>query len=147
MLKRPKPRMLMLSLSFLSVLVLLLSACGPQGTPQSTGGNTPVKGGTWIDDVPAAPGSLLPQGSDTTYSVLIDQALYTPLFYGDALGHYHPGLLSDIPTVANGGARAALKNPPSPFPPPPQNVDSPSPCPPQPPPHLQPPYHPAPLSP
>ncbi len=109
MLKRPKPRMLMLSLSFLSVLVLLLSACGPQGTPQSTGGNTPVKGGTWIDDVPAAPGSLLPQGSDTTYSVLIDQALYTPLFYGDALGHYHPGLLSDIPTVANGGASADLK--------------------------------------
>src|SRR5258708_34735282 len=107
MLKRPKPRMLMLSLSFLSVLVLLLSACGPQGTPQSTGGNTPVKGGTWIDDVPAAPGSLLPQGSDTTYSVLIDQALYTPLFYGDALGHYHPGLLSDIPTVANGGGTRA----------------------------------------
>lgn len=108
MLKRPKPRMLMLSLSLLSLLVLILSACGPQGTP-AVQNNNPVKGGTWIDDVPAAPGSLLPQGSDTTYSTVIDQAIYTPLFYGDDHGHVHPGLLSDIPNVANGGASADLK--------------------------------------
>jgi len=98
----------MLSLAIFSVLALLLSACGAQGTVAPTS-NQPVKGGTWIDDVPAAPGSLLPQGSDTTYSVLIDQAIYTPLFYGDALGQVHPGLATEIPTVANGGASADLK--------------------------------------
>jgi peptide/nickel transport system substrate-binding protein len=97
-----------LSISILSTLVLFLSACGAQGTPAPTA-SQPVKGGTWIDDVPAAPGSLLPQGSDTTYSVLIAQALYAPLFYGDALGHIHAGLAVDIPTVANGGASADLK--------------------------------------
>lgn len=108
MFKRPTPSLLMLSLSILLALTTLLSACGAQGTPTQTS-SQPVKGGTWIDDVPAAPGSLLPQGSDTTYSVLIDQAIYTPLFYGDALGHVHPGLAADIPTVANGEASADLK--------------------------------------
>jgi len=101
----------MLSITFLSMLVMLLSACGAQGTiaPPPPNANTPVKGGTWIDEVPAAPGSLLPQLSDTTYSTLIDQAIYTPLFYGDPQGHVHPGLVSEIPTVANGGATADLK--------------------------------------
>ncbi|HEY0754497.1 MAG TPA: peptide ABC transporter substrate-binding protein [Ktedonobacteraceae bacterium] len=108
MLKRPKRSLLMLSVICLSLLAMILSACGAQGTvaPTST---APVKGGTWIDEVPAAPGSLLPQGSDTTYSVLIDQAIYTPLFYGDPLGQVHPGLVTEIPTVANGGASADLK--------------------------------------
>jgi peptide/nickel transport system substrate-binding protein len=108
MFKRPKPSLLMLSLSILSVLVMLLCACEGQGTSAPTT-SQPVKGGTWIDDVPAAPGSLLPQGSGTIYSGLIDQAIYAPLFYGDALGHIHPGLVEDIPTVANGGASADLK--------------------------------------
>jgi len=108
MLKRSRPHLVMLSLAIFSVLALLLSACGAQGTVATTS-NQPVKGGTWIDDVPAAPGSLLPQLSDTTYSVLIDQAIYTPLFYGDALGQVHPGLATEIPTVANGGASADLK--------------------------------------
>jgi len=110
MFKRPEPRLLILSLSILSMLVLLLSSCGAQGTAVPTpNASQPVKGGTWIDDVPAAPGSLLPQGSDTTYSVLIDQAIYAPYFYGDAQGHIHPGIVSEIPTVANGGASADLK--------------------------------------
>ena len=108
MFRRPKLSLLTLSLACFSVLALILSACGAQGTVAPTS-NQPVKGGTWIDDVPAAPGSLLPQGSDTTYSVLIDQAIYTPLFYGDALGQVHPGLTTEIPTVANGGASADLK--------------------------------------
>src|SRR5439155_23371888 len=108
MFKRPKSSLLRLALAILSTLIMLLSACGAQGTPATTT-SQPVKGGTWIDDVPAAPGSLLPQGSDTTYSVLIDQAIYRALFYGDSLGHVHPGLAVDIPTVAHGGASADLK--------------------------------------
>src|SRR5438552_10844609 len=108
MLKRPRTRFLTMTFSLLSVLVLLLSACGATGTPAPTS-NQPVKGGTWIDDIVAAPGSLLPQGSDTTYSVLIDQALYAPLFYGDENGRIHPGIATEIPTVANHGASADLK--------------------------------------
>ncbi len=110
MFKRQRPSWMTLSISLFALLTLVLSACGAQGTAVPTPSTTqPVKGGTWIDDVPAAPGSLLPQGSDTTYSVLIDQAIYTPLFYGDALGHIHPGLVAEIPTVANGDASADLK--------------------------------------
>ncbi len=110
MFKRLKARSLKVTFSLLSVLILLLSACGPQGTPTTTTSNgQPVKGGTWIDDIIAAPGSLLPQGSDTTYSVLIDQALYAPLFYGDSNGQVHPGITTEIPTVANGGATKDLK--------------------------------------
>lgn len=109
MFKRPKRRSLIMAFSLLSALILLLSACGgPSGQPVQNGG-TPVKGGTWIDDIVAGPGSLLPQGSDTTYSVIIDQALYAPLFYGDELGHVHAGITTEIPTVANGGASADLK--------------------------------------
>jgi peptide/nickel transport system substrate-binding protein len=106
--KRHGTRLFMLTLSALAVLSMVLSACGAQGTKAPVS-NQPVKGGTWIDDVPSAPGALLPQLSDTTYSVLIDQAIFTPLFYGDALGHVHPGLTTEIPTVANGGASADLK--------------------------------------
>src|ERR1700730_411072 len=108
MLKRSRPHLLMFSLAIFSVLAMVLSACGAQGSVAPVS-HQPVKGGTWIDEVPAAPGSLLPQGSDTTYSVLIGQAIYTPLFYGDALGQVHPGLATEIPTGANGGASADLK--------------------------------------
>ncbi|HEV2581227.1 MAG TPA: ABC transporter substrate-binding protein, partial [Ktedonobacteraceae bacterium] len=109
MLKKPKPRFTIV-FSFMTVLVLLLSACGAAGTPApSPTTGQPVHGGTWIDDIVAGPGSLLPQGSDTTYSVIIDQALYAPYFYGDDAGIVHPGIVSEIPTVANGGATADLK--------------------------------------
>lgn len=109
MFKKTKARGWSMAFAFGVVLIMILSACGATGTPVNQTNTQPVKGGTWVDDVPAAPGSLLPQGSDTTYSTLIDQAIYTPLFYGDALGHVHPGLVSEIPTVANGGASADLK--------------------------------------
>src|SRR5947209_8244580 len=100
MLKRPSVRFSMVAFSLFSALILLLSACGATGTPTTGNGNgngagTPVKGGTWIDDIPAGPGSLLSNGSDTTYSVVIDQALYAPLFYGDPQGHIHAGIVQD----------------------------------------------------
>jgi peptide/nickel transport system substrate-binding protein len=69
----------------------------------------PVRGGTWIDDLIADPDSFIPNGSLLSYSEMIDQALYLPLFYGDAQGVIHPGAASEIPTVQNGDISADFK--------------------------------------
>jgi peptide/nickel transport system substrate-binding protein len=106
-----KPRFLMTLFSLLSLLILLLGGCGaPQdgGTNQSSGG-TPVKGGTWIDDLYEEPSSLLGNASTETFSFLVDQTIYTPLFYGDSKGNLHPGLTTEIPTAQNGGISSDLK--------------------------------------
>jgi peptide/nickel transport system substrate-binding protein len=108
MFKRPKVHSLLLAFVCFSVLALIFNACGARET-RIASSNQPTRGGTWIDDILSAPGSLLPQGASTTYSILIGQAISTPLFYGDALGQVHPGLATEIPTVANGGASADLK--------------------------------------
>jgi peptide/nickel transport system substrate-binding protein len=112
MLKRPKQRILMLSLSFLSLLILLLSACGAPTQGTSSGGGTTgtaVKGGTWIDDLYEEPDSLIPNASTETFADMVDQAIYAPLFYGDSQGHVHAGLVTEIPTVQNGGISPDLK--------------------------------------
>jgi peptide/nickel transport system substrate-binding protein len=67
---------------------------------------TPVRGGTWTDDLFVDLDSLLPNGSNNTWSAMVDQALYLPLFYGDAQGVIHPGAAREIPTVQNGGISA-----------------------------------------
>jgi peptide/nickel transport system substrate-binding protein len=101
----------MMSFSFVAVLMLILSACGATPTSTSstptTGG--PVKGGTWIDDIPNEPGSLIPNGDAQTFSVLVQQTLYAPLFVGDYSGHITLGVASEIPTVANGDVSADSK--------------------------------------
>src|SRR5713226_1485081 len=104
MLKRPKPRILMMSFSFVAVLMLILSACGATPTTSTTTSTTsgPVKGGTWIDDIPNEPGSLIPNGDSQTFDVVVEQALYTPLFVGTYNGQISLGAASEIPTVANG---------------------------------------------
>src|SRR5215472_4275176 len=81
MLKRPKPRSLMMAFSFLALLILVLSACGAPtpGTPPP-GGGTAVKGGTWIDDLYEEPDSLITNASSETFSDMVDQGLYAPLF-------------------------------------------------------------------
>ncbi len=110
MLKKPRASMLMLSLSLFSVLMLLLSACGASGTPApNTGNSTPVKGGTWTDDLYEEPDSLIPNASSETFSDLVDESIWAPIFVGDADGHIQPGLATVVPTVANGGVSADLK--------------------------------------
>src|SRR5579885_689105 len=109
MLKKPRAHMLMLSLCLFSVLVLLLSACGASGTPTPSSSTTPVKGGTWTDDLYEEPDSLIPNASSETFSDLVDETIWAPLFYGDAQGQIHPGLVTEMPTTANGGISADLK--------------------------------------
>jgi ABC-type transport system substrate-binding protein/tRNA A-37 threonylcarbamoyl transferase component Bud32 len=70
---------------------------------------TPVRGGTWKDDLFIDPDSLIPNASSETFSSMVDQALYLPLFYGDAQGVIHAGAASEIPTVKNGGISADAK--------------------------------------
>src|ERR671936_671945 len=63
----------------------------------------PVKGGTVIDGLFEEPDRLIPNTSAETFSVMVQQTIFTPLFYTDDNGVLHPGLASQIPTVANGG--------------------------------------------
>ncbi|MGH2497703.1 MAG: ABC transporter substrate-binding protein, partial [Ktedonobacteraceae bacterium] len=113
MLKKPRSRFLVMSFSALAVLLMLLSACGggtpTTGTTPTTGGGTAVKGGTWIDDLYEEPDSLIPNASSETFSAMVDFALYAPLIYGTPQGQLQPGLLTEVPTAANGGISADLK--------------------------------------
>src|SRR5712691_895167 len=80
----------------------LLAHFGVLGTHSSPPAATVVRGGTWIEDLIGDVDSLLPNKGGGG----IDQALYLPLFYGDAQGVIHPAAASDIPTVHNGGISA-----------------------------------------
>lgn len=116
MFNKPRPRFLMMAFSFLAVMTLLLSACG-QGTPTGGGSGTgsstangkPTPGGTWIDDLYEEPDSLISNGSSETFALMVDAAIWAPLFYGDSSGVIHPGLATEIPTVANGDVSSDLK--------------------------------------
>ena len=113
MLKRPQSRSLMFAFSLAVALMLILSACGATGTPTTSTTPTtgaPVKGGTWIDDLYEEPHSFIPNGSSETFAVLVDQSIFAPLFYGDSQGMVHPGLATEIPSIANGDVTADLKN-------------------------------------
>lgn len=88
------------------ILLVILAACASNKPAVS---HAPVRGGIWTDDLAEEPDSLIPNASASTYSDMVDQALYTPLFYGDTNGNLHPALATAIPTVANGGVSADLK--------------------------------------
>jgi peptide/nickel transport system substrate-binding protein len=80
----------------------LLSHFGMIGAPSTAAVVHPMRGGTWTEDA-YDPNSLLPNLGDGNW---IDQALYLPLFYGDAQGFVHPGAAREIPNVGNGGISA-----------------------------------------
>src|SRR5690348_6683095 len=96
MLKKPRPRFLMMSLSALTVSPTLWSGCGrppaANTTPTTTSAGTPARGGTWIDELLEEPDSLITNASSETFAVMLDHRMYAPLFYGDANGNIQPGL-------------------------------------------------------
>jgi peptide/nickel transport system substrate-binding protein len=113
MLKKPRPRFLMMSFSLVAMLVLILSACGG-GSPSSsssssTSAGPPVKGGTWTDDLFEEPDSLIPNASSETFSNMVDNTIYAPLFLGNVKGQITPGIVTELPTTANGGISTDLK--------------------------------------
>jgi len=65
-----------------------------------------ARGGTWTYQSGADPGSLIPNGSSGGPTTWMDEALYLPLFYGDAQVVIHPGAATEKPTVQNGGVSA-----------------------------------------
>ena len=95
MLKKPRPRFLMMSFSLVAMLLLVLSACGGASSSSSSStpsAGTPVKGGTWTDDLFEEPSSLIPNGSSETFADLVDTAIYAPLFLGNVKGQITPGI-------------------------------------------------------
>ena len=107
-----KPRFLMMSFSLLAMLMLVLNACGASGSSatSSTGASsTPVKGGTWIEDLFEEPDSLIPNLSSETFASMVMDGLYAGLVYGTPQGQLMPGLATQVPTTANGGVSADLK--------------------------------------
>jgi peptide/nickel transport system substrate-binding protein len=65
--------------------------------------NGPHMGGTVIDGLFEEPDRLIPNTSSETFSVMVQQTIFTPLFYTDDKGVLHPGLATQIPTAGNGG--------------------------------------------
>jgi len=109
---KPRPRFLMMSFSIVAMLLLILSACGSGGsssssTTPSTG--SPVKGGTWIEDLYEEPDSLIPNASSETFAYMLQFGLYAPLIYGTPTGQLMPGIATQVPTTANGGVSSDLK--------------------------------------
>jgi peptide/nickel transport system substrate-binding protein len=112
MLKKPRPRFLTISFSLVAVLMLILSACGGGSSSSSSStssAGTPVKGGTWTDDLYEEPDSLITNASSETYSDMVDTTIYAPLFLGNVKGQITPGVVTELPTTANGGISADLK--------------------------------------
>src|SRR5258705_12306209 len=102
--KKTRPRFLTMSFSLVALLVLILSACGGSSRPSSSGSGasgTPVKGGTWIDDLYEEPDSLIPNLSSETFATMVMDGLYAPLGYGTPQGQFMPGIATAGPTRAN----------------------------------------------
>jgi peptide/nickel transport system substrate-binding protein len=87
----------------------LLAHFGVLGARSGATIPTAVRGGTWTDDFAQRVESLIPNQGYSGADGLADQALYLPLFYGDAQGVIHAGAASEIPTVQNGGISADAK--------------------------------------
>ena len=92
---KPRPRFLMMSFSLVALLVLILSACGTTSGPSSSSSGasgTPVRGGTWIDDLYEEPSSLIPNFPSETFADMVMYGLYAPLIYGTPQGQLMPGI-------------------------------------------------------
>ena len=84
----------------------LLAHFGVIGARSSSPAPTVVRGGTWTYGIGPDAGSLIPNSAGVIAGGEIDEALYLPLFYGDAQGVIQPGAATVVPTIQNGGVSA-----------------------------------------
>ncbi len=84
----------------------LLTHFGVLGAHSSPSPIQVARGGTWTYGLGGDAVSLIPNGANDNTSPVMDQALYLPLFYGDAQGVIHPGAASEVPTIGNGDVSA-----------------------------------------
>ncbi len=90
----------------LALAALLLAGNIPHGSVRASHAavlSGPMRGGTAIDGLYEEPTSLLPNTGFIAFSIMVQETLFSPLFYSDAAGALHPGLAAEIPTVGNGG--------------------------------------------
>jgi len=66
----------------------------------------PARGGTVVDGFFEEPDRLIPNTSFNAFSIMVQETLFSPLFYSDDKGALHTGLADRIPTVENGGISA-----------------------------------------
>jgi peptide/nickel transport system substrate-binding protein len=103
----PRKRSLWYVMAGVFVLfTMILSACGPTSGGGNNTSTTPVKGGTLIDGLFEEPDTLMSGVTSETFAVMVDQALWAPLFYGDDHGNINAGLATVVPSVQNGGISA-----------------------------------------
>ena len=81
--------------------VSLLAHFGVISTHSGSPALQPVRGGTWTDRIGNVD-SFIPNATWGSTVAIVDQALYLPLFYGDAHGVLHPGAATRMPSLQNG---------------------------------------------
>ncbi len=81
--------------------VSLLAHFGVIGTHSGSPALQPVRGGTWTDMIGNVD-SFIPNATGVSATPIVDQALYLPLFYGDAQGVVHTGAATRMPSLQNG---------------------------------------------
>jgi ABC-type transport system substrate-binding protein/serine/threonine protein kinase len=86
--------------------ISLLAHFGVIGARGSAPAPIVARGGTWTYGIGPEAGSLIPNSSSQIAGGEIDEALYLPLFSGDAQGVIQPGAATVVPTVGNGGVSA-----------------------------------------
>lgn len=87
---------------------MVLSACGPTAKQGGNGNGNIKNGGTVINGLYEEPDTLLPMLTNETYSIIVDQTIWAPLWYGDPQGQLHAGI-AEVPTQANGDISSDLK--------------------------------------
>ena len=88
---------------------MVLSACGPSSSKGNGNNNNIKNGGTVINGLYEEPDTLLPMLTNETYSIIVDQTIWAPLWYGDPQGQLHAGIATEVPTQANGDISSDLK--------------------------------------
>jgi peptide/nickel transport system substrate-binding protein len=103
----PRTTFLTLLSCLLLCTTLLLSSCDLGNAPAKP--HIPQRGGSIITGIEGDVESLLPFQPYGAQTLSVDQAIWTPLWYGDPAGNLHPGLAQELPSLQNGGISADEK--------------------------------------